>query len=184
MGPHHETWSSASLCAVATLSEDWQKAYAHALSARGGRTSFEVDVLEGFHLHHEVEALLREGDRRGAREEVDRFADRARINERNQLPYLRSLAILSQSEGDTQTALDHLYEALILADKIGLPGEQWQIQSKIGELHERRGEAEQARKAFSGAEQILRMLAHKIEDEEIRERFLSAPRVRHVLERN
>jgi tetratricopeptide (TPR) repeat protein len=143
-----------------------------------------VDVLEGFHLHHEVEALLRGGDQRGAREEVNRFAERAKINEREGVPYLRSLAVLSQSEGNTQTAIDHLYEALTLADKIGLPGELWQIQSKIGELHERRGEAEQAREAFSGAAQTLRMLAQKIEDEELRERFLSAPRVRRVLGRN
>jgi tetratricopeptide (TPR) repeat protein len=184
MGPHHETWSSASLCAVATLSEDWQEAYAHALRAQGVRTSFDVDVLEGFHLHHEVEALLRGGDQRGAREEVNRFADRAKINEREGVPYLRSLAVLSESEGNTQTAIDQLYEALTLAEKIGLPGELWQIQSKIGELHERRGEAEQAREAFSGAAQTLRMLAQKIEDEELRERFLSAPRVCRVLGRN
>jgi tetratricopeptide (TPR) repeat protein len=184
MGPHHETWSSAGLCAVATLSEDWQEAYAHALRAQGSRTSFDVDVLEGFHLHHEVEALLRGGDQRGAREEVNRFADRAKINEREGVPYLCSLAVLSQSEGNTQTAINHLHEALTLAEKIGLPGELWQIQSKIGELHERRGEAEQAREAFSGAAQTLRMLAQKIEDEELRERFLSAPRVRRVLGRN
>ncbi len=91
---------------------------------------------------------------------------------------------LGASEGNTQTAIDHLYKALTLADKIGLPGELWQIQSKIGELHERRGEAEQAREAFSGAAQTLRMLAQKIEDEELREGFLSAPRVRRVLGRN
>jgi DNA-binding SARP family transcriptional activator/tetratricopeptide (TPR) repeat protein len=182
MGPHHETWSSASLCAVATLSEDWQEAFAHALRAQRSRTSFDVDVLEGLHLHHEVEALLRGGDQRGAREEVNRFADRAKINEREGVPYLRSLAVLSQSEGNTQTAIDHLHEALILAEKIGLPGELWKIQSKIGELHERRGETEQAREAFSGAAQTLRMLAAKIEEAGLREGFLAAPRVRRVLE--
>jgi tetratricopeptide (TPR) repeat protein len=141
-----------------------------------------VDVLEGFHLHHEVEALLRGGDQRGAREEVTRFADRAKINEREGVPYLRSLAVLSQSEGNTQTALDHLYEALTLADKIGLPGELWQIQSKIGELQERRGEAEQAQQAFSRAAQILKDLAARIKDAGLREGFLAAPGVRRVLE--
>ena len=128
--------------------------------------------------------LLRGGDQRGAREEVNRFADRAKINEREGVPYLRSLAVLSEFEGNTQRAIDHLREALTLAERIGLPGELWQIRSKIGELHERRGEAERAREAFSGAAQTLRMLAQKIEDEELRERFLSAPRVRRALGHN
>jgi hypothetical protein len=65
-----------------------------------------------------------------------------------------------------------------------VPGELWQIQSRLGELHERRGEDRQAREAFSGAAQTLRMLAQKIGDEELRERFLSAPQVRRVLGRH
>jgi tetratricopeptide (TPR) repeat protein len=181
MGPHHETWSSASLCAVATLSEDWQEAYAHALRAQEVRTSFDVDVLEGFHLHHEVEALLRGGDQRGAREEVNHFADRGEVNERNRISYLRSLAVLSEWEGNTQGAIDHLHEAQKLAEKIGLPGELWQIQSKIGELHERRGEAGEAHQAFSQAAQILKDLAARIKDAGLREGFLAAPKVRRVL---
>jgi Flp pilus assembly protein TadD len=112
---------------------------------------------------------------------VRRFADRAEVNERNRISYLRSLAILSEWEGNTQRAIDHLHEAQTLADKIGLPGELWQIRSRIGDLHERRGEVEQAREAFSIAAQTLRMLAGKIRDEGLRERFLSAPQARRVL---
>jgi hypothetical protein len=37
---------------------------------------------------------------------------------------------------------------------------------------------------FSGAAQTLRMLTRKIEDEELKEGFLSAPRVRRALGRN
>jgi DNA-binding SARP family transcriptional activator len=182
LGPHYETWSAARLCAVAALSEDWQDAYAHALRAHQSGTSF--DVLDGLYLYPEVEALLRGGDERGAREEIDRFAERAEANERDRIAYLRSLAVLSEFEGDTQRAIEHLHEAQTLAEKIGLPGELWQIQAKVGELHERRGEAGQAREAFSQAAQTLRMLAGKIGDDEIREGFLSAPQVRRVLGRN
>jgi hypothetical protein len=59
------------------LSENWEKAYAHAKKAHQGKTSF--DLLEGFYLHYEVEALLQGGDERGAREEIQRFAERAWI---------------------------------------------------------------------------------------------------------
>ena len=182
MGPHHETWYSASLCAVAALSEDWEEAYAHALMAHEGGTSF--DLLGGLYLYHEVGALLRGEDERRAREEVRRLAERAEVNERERIAYLRSLAVLSESEGDTQRTIDHLHEAHSLAEKIGLPGELWQIQSRIGELYEKRGEDGEAREAFSQAAQTLRTLAQKIGDEELREGFLSAPQVRRVLGRD
>jgi hypothetical protein len=71
--------------------------------------------------------------------------------------------------------------AEMLAEEIGLPGELWQIRCKIGELHERCRETEEARAGFSRATQTLRMVAQKIGDEKLREGFLSAPRVRRVL---
>jgi tetratricopeptide (TPR) repeat protein len=182
VGPHYEALSSASLCAVAALSENWEEAYPHAWRAHEAGTSF--DVLDGLYLHHEVEALLRGGDERHAREGVRRFAHRPRTNGRERIAYLRSMAVLSEFEGDTQRAIGQLDEARTLAEKIGLPKELWQSQSKIGELYERCGEDGQARKAFFRAAQTLRMLVGKIRDEELREGFLSAPRVRRVLERN
>lgn len=171
--------SSIKLCAVAALSEDWEGAYVHALKAHKGRTS--LDPLDSLDLHHEVEALLRGGDERSAREEIYRFAEGAETNERERVAYLRSLAVLSEFEGDMGRAIERLHEAWALAQKIGLPKELWQIQSRIGNLYERRGEDGEAREAFSGASQTLRMLAEKIGDEELRERFLSARQVRCVL---
>jgi len=178
-GPLYEAFSSTRLCKVAVLSEDWEGAYAHIRRAHQVGTSF--DVFDGLYLHYGVEALLRGGDESSAREEADRFAERAEENERDRIAYLRCLALLSEFEGDTQRALDRLREAEALAEEIGLPGELWQIQCKIGELHEQRGQTEEARAAFSRAEQTLRMLAQKIGDEELREGFLSAARVRRVL---
>ena len=139
------------------------------------------NVLDSIYLHYKVEALLRGGDERLAREEVRHFAERAEANERERVPYLRSLAVVSEFEVDTKRAMEHLHEAHTLAQKIGLPGELWQIQSRLGELHERRGEEAESQEAYSLAAQTLRELAQKIADEELRERFLSAPLVRRVL---
>jgi DNA-binding SARP family transcriptional activator/predicted ATPase len=182
LGPHYKALTSASLCAVAALSENWEEAYSHAKRAHEAGTSF--DVLDGLYLHYEVEALLRAGDERRAREVVKRFADTPRTNGRERIAYLRSMAVLSEFEGDTQRAIGQLYEARALAEKIGLPKELWQSQSKIGELHEQRGQTEEAREAFSLAAQTLRMLAGSIGDEKLREDFLSAARVRRVLTHN
>ena len=181
-GPLYEAFSSTRLCKVAVLSEDWEGAYAHIRRAHQVGTSF--DVFDGLYLHYGVEALLRGGDESSAREEADRFAERAEENERDRIAYLRCLAVLSEFEGDTQRALDRLRGAEALAEKIGLPGELWQIQCKIGELHEQRGQTEEARAGFSRAAQTLRMLARSIGDEKLREGFLSAARVRRVLTHN
>ncbi len=134
------------------------------------------------HLHREVEALLRGGDEELAREEVSRFAQRAKTNRLDRMTHLRALAVLEEWDGDTQKALGRLRKAEALAEEIGLPGELWQIRARMGELHERRGEVGEAHQAYSRAAQILRDLAAKIEDEGLREGFLAAPRVCRVLE--
>ncbi|HLL56953.1 MAG TPA: AAA family ATPase [Rubrobacteraceae bacterium] len=176
---HYEAVSSARLCVLAVLSEDWEDAHAHAKSAHEDGTFF--NPLLSIHLHHEVEALLRGGDERLAREEACRLAERTQTDERNRVAYLHSLAVLSEWEGELERAIGQMREAEVLTEKIGLLGDLWQIRAKIGELHERRGETGEAREAFSGAAEILRDLAAKIGDEELRETFLAAPRVRRVL---
>ncbi|MGH3145196.1 MAG: tetratricopeptide repeat protein, partial [Rubrobacter sp.] len=153
LGPQYEVSSSIRLCAVAALSEDWEQAYAHALRAHEGRAS--LGPLDSLYLHYEVEALLRGGDERLAQEEVRRFAERAEPNERERVAYLRSLAVLSEFEGAMGRAIEHLHEAWTLAQKIGLPKELWQIQSRIGHLYEQRGQTEEAREEFSLAAQTL-----------------------------
>jgi tetratricopeptide (TPR) repeat protein len=182
MGGQYEPISQAKLCVVAVLWENWEDAYAHA--KRAHETGVFFNPLLSIHLHHEVEALLRGGEERLAREEVRRFAERAQTNERDRVAYMRSYAVLSQWEGHTERAIGQLQEAEALAEKIGQPGELWQIRAALGELYERHGEAWEAREAFSRAAQTLRMLAENIGDEKLREGFLSAPQVRRVLGRH
>jgi hypothetical protein len=174
---HYKTFSYTRLCVLAALSEEWEDAHAR----RAHEVGMFFNPLLSIHLHHEVEALLRGGDERLAREEARGLAERARTNERDRMSYLRSLAVLSEWEDDMTRAIDKLQEAEALAEKIGLPGELWQIRVRIGELHERRGEVGEVREAFFRASQTLRDLAAKIKDEELREGFLAAPRVRRVL---
>ncbi len=177
----YKAFSHARYCVLAAVAEDWDDAHAHA------RRAYEVGMffipMFSIHLHREVEALLRGGDEELAREEVRRFAERAKTNRRDRMSHLRALAVLSEWEGDAERAIDHLHKAEGLAEEIGLPGELWQIRARIGELHERRGEVGEAHQAFSRAVQTLRDLAAKIKDEELREGFLAAPKVHRVLAR-
>jgi tetratricopeptide (TPR) repeat protein len=177
---HYRVFSHATFCVVDALSEDWEEAQAHAKRAHELGTFF--NLLLSIYLHHGVEALLRGGDEELAREEVRRFAERAKTNRRDRMSYLRALAVLDEWEGDTQRALGRLQKVEVLAEEVGLPGELWHMRARIGELHERRGEAGEAQEAFSRVAQILKDLAARIKDAGLREGFLSAPRVRRVLE--
>ncbi len=178
---HYGAFSNARFCVLAALSDDWEEAYAQA--KRANELGAFVNPLLSVHLHHEVEALLRGGDERLARAQVQGFTERAEANRRDRMSYLRSLAVLEAWEGDTKRAVDHLHGAEALAEEIGLPGPLWQIRARIGEIRGRRGEDGEARGAYSRAAQTLRTLAERIEDEGLRQDFLSAPRVRSVLDR-
>jgi hypothetical protein len=88
---------------------------------------------------------------------VRRFANHAEVNHRNRIIYMRALTVLEEWEDDTQRALGRLRKAEALAEEIGLPDELWQIRSRIGELHERRGETDEAHQAFSQAAQTSKI---------------------------
>src|SRR4030095_9407348 len=93
-GPPYEAFTSTRLCKVAVLSEDWEGAYAHARRAHEAGSSF--DVFDGLYLHYLFEALRSGEDERSAREEADRFAERAEKNDRDSMTYLRCLALLGE----------------------------------------------------------------------------------------
>ena len=172
----------ATSCVLAALSGDWTEAHAHARGAHEIGTFLQPHF--SLSLYHQVEALLRGGDEDLARVEVRRFAERARGSRRDRMSYVRALAVLDEWEGDTEGALGPLRKAEALAEEIGLPGELWQVRARIGELYEQRGDAGKAREAFSRAAQILGRLAEKVDNEELRDSFLSAPQVRRVLQRD
>jgi hypothetical protein len=142
----------------------------------------EVDV-HGLHPPLRDGGAAKSGQERLAREEVRRLGERVGQNKRFRLVYLRMLAVLDGWDGATEGALGHLREAATPAEEIGLPGELWQIEALMAELHQERGDEERARDAFSRAAQTLRSLAGRIDDPTLQASFLGAPRVRRVLER-
>ncbi|HZA46387.1 MAG TPA: AAA family ATPase [Rubrobacter sp.] len=180
-------WSSrmvSRLCANRALAGDWEAAYRYALESVEIRDAApsRLMVLD-FVRHHEIEAMLRGGDEQLAREDARRLGERVGGNRRFRLVHLRMLAVLAGWGEETGEALARLHEAKNLAEELGLPGELWQIWAAVGELYERRGEDEEARDACSRAARIVETLAGGIEDEALKEGFLSAPQIRSVLER-
>lgn len=172
----------AKLCTVAALSGEWEVAREHALEAiRLGREFFLPHTY--LHRHHDIEALLQGGHNELARESLGIFERRTRGQKSYfRLAYLRAEAVFARWDGDTDKTLSLLYEALRLAERLGLPGEIWQVGASLGEVHEERGETGPAEQAFDRSAVVVRKLASKISDRNLREGFLAAPQTRLALE--
>jgi len=168
------------LCADCALAGQWQEAYSYALKALAVR-DYSI-VYGGLTRWHETEALLRGGSIEQAREDVRRFGERAHNKRRYRIPYLRALAVLAHWENEIDQAITHLEAARVLAEQLGLPGELWQILAVLGEFYQSCKSESQAQQACARAAQVVQSLAVGMEDERQRTAFLSAQRVRAVLE--
>jgi predicted ATPase/DNA-binding SARP family transcriptional activator len=171
------------LCMNAAEAGQWEAAYTYALKAIALRKSYDAPLIVwDFYRQYETEALLRGGDERQARAEVQRLGEHLGPYLRFRLPYLRSLAVLAAWEGRREQAIGHLCTAAQVAADLGLPGEQWQIQAALGREYEAGGQPGQARSAFGEAVTIIQGLAEEIGDEVLRTHFLAAPQIQQVLQ--
>ena len=175
-----EDWMLAELCAVYALGDDWDRAYRSAkqLTQLPDHESLPPLALIGW---YEIEALLRGGDDDVARIEVQRLTQAAGSNLRYRLLVLRSQAVLTQWDGDTDQAIRHLQAAITLAQQIGLPGEEWPILAALAALYTGRGDLTEARQAYRAAANIIHRLAETIDEEDLRTAFLAAEVVQSVL---
>ena len=162
------------LCALYASLDDWEQAYAYAKQITLHRHA--DDPLLPFNLTgwYETEALLRGGDADLARASVAHLSQAVGDNKRYCLILRRSQAVLALWDGDGAQAIGHLEVALALAQEIGLPGEEWPILAELGKLYAELGEDEKARAAYEEAGVIILRLAETIEDEGVREGFLTA----------
>lgn len=171
------------LCMYYAEAGDWEAAYHYAVKVSTVRKRSDVTLIVfDFSRQYETEALLRGGDERQARAEVQRLEEHLGNYRRFRLPYLRSLAVLTAWEGHSEQAIGYLREATALAADLGLPGEQWQIQAELGRMFEAKGEPTQAQRAFGEAATIIRRLAEGIGDEALRACFLAGPQIQTVLQ--
>jgi hypothetical protein len=149
-------WIGAELAADRALVSDWGEARQFALRSLGARDY--TSLYGGLTRWHETEALVRHGEIERAAEDARRFGEQIRDNPRYRIPYHRALAVLAQVRGETEQASSHLREAAMVAEQIGLPGELWPLVATLGEAQK--------------AEEIVRSLAARIDDELVRSDFL------------
>ncbi|MGH7868337.1 MAG: hypothetical protein ACREP9_12115, partial [Candidatus Dormibacteraceae bacterium] len=169
------------LCADHTLLGEWIEAYHYAR---------QVAMVEGTNVLPSVglpqwcvtEALLHSGDVALAQAHLAHLGTRTGDGRRDRIAYLQANAVFAQGESHPERAATSLEEARVLAEESGLPGELWHIHAALGDLYLSWGEQLLADQAFTQAAIVVQELAEKIEDEALRSSFLTAPRVRRVLE--
>ena len=120
----------------------------------------------------EIEALVRGGHDDLAKQEVQRLKELARHYKRMQIPYFRALAVLEAWNKNLERVIKDLEAALSLSLELGLPTEIWQINAKLAEVHQEKGDLEEAQKARIQALAVVESLAETIPDLEIRREFL------------
>jgi hypothetical protein len=173
---------AAELCADDTLTEDWTAAapYARqALAAADGALPF-AGLLAG----DAIAALAYSGALTEAADHAARFAAHTGANPRFQLAYERGMAAVAATRGDAAGALAHLQAALDLAQRLGLPGEEWRVAARMAALQEATGAPAAAADGYARAAACLRTLAGTIEAPHEQAAFLAAPPVRAVLARH
>lgn len=169
------------LCADYALSGQWSEAYTTAVQVLDNRLNSPF-LFMGLTRWYEIEALVKADESERAVEDVRRFEVHFGRSRRYRIPYLRSLAVLAQSQGEIELAIDHLRQAAQVAEEIELPGELWLIWKALGDLYLRQGEDEQAHKAYREAARLVMKLAATIREDERRNIYLSSPLVQRVLQ--
>jgi DNA-binding SARP family transcriptional activator len=180
---HFRVSALSRLCLHAAVAGEWETACRYALQAIDERKRTDAALVWlDFSSHYETEALLHAGEERQARDAVQRLGELLGSTRRFRIPYLRSLALLAEWQGHSAQTITHLREAAELAAEIGLPEEQWQIQTRLAKVYETEGETAKARLAWAKASTIIQGLADGIKDETLRARFLAGPQIQPVLQ--
>ena len=91
---------------------------------------------------------------------------------------LRGQALLAQDK--LQEAERELAAALEIAKEIGNPPQLWKTHAAIGALRLAQGRPDEARAAYRDALSVIDDVAAKLEDESLRETFLSSEHVQSI----
>jgi DNA-binding SARP family transcriptional activator len=120
-----------------------------------------------------VEALGRASERQAALAYSESFGRGADPSPRLDLTRQQILAALARTQGAHDEALAHLAAAAELAERLGLPGEQWLIAVEQSALYSAERDSIRAAAAAGQAARLRAALAERLADPELRAVFLN-----------
>jgi predicted ATPase len=164
------------LCADYALAGDWAAASSYARQLAAADRNLLPRLAPT--LWYQVTALLHTGDRERAEALLARVEARIGASRRYQLATLCTRATIDLWRGQAERALAQFEHARTLAEAVGLPGEQWQIDTVLEVVYHEVGDAAQALEAQQRSASIIRELAAQIDDRDMRALFLAQARHR------
>jgi hypothetical protein len=84
------------------------------------------------------------------------------------------------ADGKLSEAEEEIEMALAIAKEIGNPPQIWKTLMAFGELRKAQGREEDAKAAYAEAVAIIDAVASQLDDEKLREKFLSSPHVKGI----
>jgi len=163
---------AAALCADCAIVGEWPEAQSYAVQALVHRSDSTL-LYSGLTRWYESEILVRTGYSERVVADLERFGRLVEQSRRYRIPYWRAQAALALWRDDVEGAQHFLQEAALLAEEIGLPGEQWLIEVARGDIYRTQGNKAEAQSTLARAEEIARELANGIEDQQVRAKFLA-----------
>jgi DNA-binding SARP family transcriptional activator len=171
---------SVELIADQALAGDWESASIEAQGLQPATSDRTLSYNMLLSLGLLVETLLHMGDAEAAARLVQHFGEHVGGSSRARMAHLRARAILDQWRGESEQAIAQLQAAAALAEAIGLPGEQWQIQAALGDLYHAQGDQDAAQASHIQGYEIVCVLANGL-DERLRKGFLATKPVQRLL---
>ncbi len=163
---------AAALCADCAIVGEWPEAQSYATQALAHRSD-STFLYAGLTRWYESEILVRTGYSERVVADLERFGRLVEQSRRYRISYWRAQAALALWHDDVEVAQHYLQEAALLAEEIGLPGEQWLIEVARGDIYRTQGNKAEAQSTLAHAEEIARALANSIEDQQVRAKFLA-----------
>jgi len=95
--------------------------------------------------------------------------------------FLRLLGEVQMRQGETESAISNLNEAVIILKDVGNPRQLWQAYSSLASAFDKLGRSSEAREQWGAAAEVIRRLANGLSDRELREGFLQAEPIQEIL---
>jgi len=131
----------------------------------------------------EAQILLQRGDLGNAATVIAENLEKVREvhSKKREGGLLRVLGELHMRRGESDSAISNLNEAIIILKEVGNPRQLWQAHGSLAAAFDDLGRSSEAREPWGAAAEVIENTAKGLSDSELREGFLRADPVRHIL---
>jgi tetratricopeptide (TPR) repeat protein len=95
--------------------------------------------------------------------------------------FLRLLGEVQMKRNESDNAISSMSEAILILKEVGNPRQLWQAYASLASTYDKLGRLSEAREQWGAAAEVIRKTANGLADRELREGFLSAKTIRHIL---